>query len=687
MQNHTIVVSDNFKKSAIRSILAISLFVLTYIILVALSLTIIFLCYYIAFSILTEAPSLFTLLIGLGLIVTSSMIFIFLFKYLFTSQKTDRTGFTEITEADQPELIKFINNIAVQVGTPKPKHIYLTPDVNAFVFYNSSFWSMFFPVKKNLAIGMGLIHSVSIDELKGIVAHEFGHFSQRSMRLGSYVYYVNKIVYNMLYNNTDFYQTFAKWGSIHGILSFFTSMSFQAVRAIQWLLQQLYKLINLNYMGLSREMEFHADEVASTVAGCKPITTSLSRIGFSSSTFEMALSFYDKNIKSNIGCKNIYANYVAVMEMVAQRNEIEYHHNLTWLDIQEVNRFNKSKLVIKDQWASHPSIEERISRINNLHFETEHENIAVASTLIKNLEDVQISVTETIFKAVKYEGSVTYFDASQFETAFKTEYEESFFPDVFNNYYNNYNIAQFDFQEIINSGSRNSNQPTELFSDKMVNEVYEYIGLKFDCTVLEDIANKKLKIKTFDYDGKKYKSGDAESLVSSLKKERDAAAEKILENDINIFRHFYSISAASDKAQDLTEMYKILFDTEKGYEKCAPMQEQVYNCAAFMHVTTPIEQINLNIKKLQKVEKSFKAEILAVLESAVYAPVLDDEIIDYYRKYTATDFIYFQNNKYLENEVEALFVCINNWHVIHSKAFYYHKKKLLEFEAGLEKAS
>ena len=51
---------------------------------------------------------------------------------------------------------------------------------------------------------MGLINSVTHDELKAILAHEFGHFSQKSMKVGSYVYHVNHIIYNLLYDNGSY---------------------------------------------------------------------------------------------------------------------------------------------------------------------------------------------------------------------------------------------------------------------------------------------------------------------------------------------------------------------------------------------------------------------------------------------------------------------------------------------------
>ena len=50
------------------------------------------------------------------------------------------------------KLFSLIEEIVVKVNTDFPKKIYLSTEVNAAVFYDSSFWSMFFPIKKNLLI-------------------------------------------------------------------------------------------------------------------------------------------------------------------------------------------------------------------------------------------------------------------------------------------------------------------------------------------------------------------------------------------------------------------------------------------------------------------------------------------------------------------------------------------------------
>src|SRR5690606_32387706 len=126
--------------------------------------------------------------LGIGLAGLGVMVLFFLFKFLFKRQKIDRSGLIEITEKEHPRLFQFVRQLANETHTSFPQRIYLSPDVNASVFYNSSFWSMFLPVRKNLQIGLGLVNAVNLSEFKAIIAHEFGHFSQKSMKLGSYVY-------------------------------------------------------------------------------------------------------------------------------------------------------------------------------------------------------------------------------------------------------------------------------------------------------------------------------------------------------------------------------------------------------------------------------------------------------------------------------------------------------------------
>ncbi|RZK79088.1 MAG: peptidase M48, partial [Pedobacter sp.] len=294
MQNSALKISDNFRKMAVRSVLSIFLFLGTYLLMIVLGLGVILLCGLIAYWIVSFYGTFLTAMLGFGFISMGLLIFFFLIKFVFTgAKKIDRTHLIEVSAKDQPELFKLIAEIVAEVKTPFPKHVYLSSEVNASVFYDSNFWSMFFPVRKNLQIGLGLMNSISAIELKAILAHEFGHFSQRSMKVGSYVYNVNKVIYNMLYDNEGYSTIVEKWGNMSSYFVLFARGAIFVVQGIQLVLIEVHKVLNINYMALSREMEFHADEVAASVAGSAPLANSLLRLDLANSTLSGVFDYYN----------------------------------------------------------------------------------------------------------------------------------------------------------------------------------------------------------------------------------------------------------------------------------------------------------------------------------------------------------------------------------------------------------
>ena len=124
-----------------------------------------------------------------GLAVMAGILFLFLVKSLFKWRKAEQEMQIEITQKEHPELFNFIRHICEDTRAPFPYRVFVTPEVNAAVFYNSSLLSLILPVKKNLLIGLGLVNGLNLSEFKAVLAHEFGHFSQSSMRLGKLCLY------------------------------------------------------------------------------------------------------------------------------------------------------------------------------------------------------------------------------------------------------------------------------------------------------------------------------------------------------------------------------------------------------------------------------------------------------------------------------------------------------------------
>lgn len=146
--NSKVTISPEFKKNTIGAILSILLFIIVYISLLALSVILTLFCGYIGYSIMTISFHLKTLLLGIAVIGIGILIFIFLVKFFFKKKTIDNSNLIEITQEEEPDLFLFINDIIKEVKTKFPKKIYVSEDVNASVFYDSTFWSMFLPVKK-----------------------------------------------------------------------------------------------------------------------------------------------------------------------------------------------------------------------------------------------------------------------------------------------------------------------------------------------------------------------------------------------------------------------------------------------------------------------------------------------------------------------------------------------------------
>jgi hypothetical protein len=120
------------------------------------------------------------------------------------------------------------------------------------------------------------------------LAHEFGHFSQKSLSLGSYVYVSRQILHDIVYAR-DKWDHFVNWWCRIDL-----RLSFPAwgLKGLVWTLRKglagIYRGINLLDLAMSRQMEFNADDVAVSAAGSDAIVHSLCRLDFANQALEQA---------------------------------------------------------------------------------------------------------------------------------------------------------------------------------------------------------------------------------------------------------------------------------------------------------------------------------------------------------------------------------------------------------------
>jgi Zn-dependent protease with chaperone function len=685
MQASALQISDNFRRMAFRSVFSIVLFVFTYLLLIALGIGVILLCGLIAYFLVVSKAMFITLMLALGFIGMGFLIFFFLIKFIFSkSNKIDRSHLLEITEKQQPELFKLIHEIVTEVQTKFPKKVYLSSDVNASVFYDSSFWSMFFPVKKNLQIGLGLMNSISVIELKAILAHEFGHFSQRSMKVGSYVHHVNKVIYNMLYDNEGYSNLIGRWSDASSYFILFAKGAILVVQGIQYVLVKVHAVLNLNYMALSREMEFHADAVAANVAGSQPLVNSLLRLELADQSLNVVFNYYSSKIAESQKANNFYPQQYFVLNQLASAEELPIQDGLPTLSVESYKKFNKTKLVLDDQWSSHPSTEQRVAKLNALNLPSKGNHKGIAIDLLADKELLQNLITERLFEGITYETQPSLLAPEDFIADYKKQEAESSYPPVFKGYFDErHPYKNFTADDLDSPALDHTLRFEELINEQSATELNSLKTAIADQETISKINRGEIQIQSFDYDGTKYSAMDAFPLISYLATEIENLNKALDQRDADLFKFFLTQAV---RQGELANFKKHILAYQQGTIHSQAQQEACVNlleATAFMQTSTPLEQIRTQMVQVKKMEEPFKAQVRLVIENTGYQEVISTEMRTRFEEYLDKNWSYFGHDTYFNAEVDAFFAVVTDFTLVVFKHHFNLKKTLLQFQAGI----
>ena len=674
----------SFKKEVTRVMGNILLFFVVYIILFLLSIGLTIACFYGGVAIIVAIPRLTTILAGLGLIGLGVMVFVFLIKFLFAVTRYDRSGIIEVNEEEQPKLFAFIRQLTKDTQTPFPKKIFISPEVNACVFYDSSFWSMFLPIKKNLQIGLGLVNSLNVSEFKAVMAHEFGHFSQRSMKLGSFVYNVNRIIHNMLFENKGYADFLSSWGSISGILAIFANITIFIAQGIQYILRQMYGLINKGYMRLSREMEFHADAVAASVSGGNNLVTALHRVEMADYGYNYTLEKCNELYRQKKISANIYSNQASVFQKIAMDFKLPIENGVPVVNDDFLRGHKLSRINYKDQWASHPTTDDREKQLLGLGVTVEpvHKSTWI---LFENAEQLQTQLTQKIYENVEKSADVVTINEKEFSEKINEEAKIFSFPDEYKNFYNNRQIAPIAESDFTSANGTISLE--DLLSAENISLPKQINAIASDIEILKAIALKNIKIKTFDFDGVKYNSSEAESVTENLETEHEQLKSKLQNIDKQLIQFFYRQASTKENgaAIELKEKYMAYF---RFRNKADDFLKQINTMLESLHriysgETLTIEVIDATIGTLKNMQEPLFKDWLKYWLS-VDAFTQDPETKAAAEKFINSDYKYFGANSFFENELIGLNkLCNDSWSSVNNFLFLQFKS-ILELQLKLK---
>jgi Zn-dependent protease with chaperone function len=202
----------------------------------------------------------------LGIAIAAGMFCAYLIKGFLTRRPDDISNWVPVTAAEQPALFAFIDRLCAEIGCAPPARVFLNHDANAAVTAPTSIASLFVAPRNDLLIGLGLANFLDLVEFKALLAHEFGHLTQRELRLTLYVQRLYQVVHNMIYGR-DRWDEWMVRAFDTPLVSAFLVPLYMLVEWTRTLLRGLWYLLDLAHRGLSWQMEYSADLVAVGAAG------------------------------------------------------------------------------------------------------------------------------------------------------------------------------------------------------------------------------------------------------------------------------------------------------------------------------------------------------------------------------------------------------------------------------------
>lgn len=641
-----ITISKKYKKAQKDSIIWISTFFITMLLSCFISILLLGASGYGAYKLITFKINWLTIFGSIGLVIMGLLIVYVNCKFVLSFFiKYDEIGL-QITANDEPELFQLIEETVNEVGTKFPKKVFLIPEINASVYYSNHTQSLFLPTSKNLNIGVGLLHTMTVNELKGILAHEFGHFSQKSMTIGSYVANINRSIYHVLYNQdavTSIIADIANWNAYVALVCkgaiFYT-------QGLSFILKKIYHQLEIQNLALSREMEFNADEVAVSVVGYETYERPLYRLDFYEECLNQAKNVYSNHIEDLIYTKNIYRNFNQVVNQRLKDNNFNTYKGLADLRLNE-NSIHQLRIEYEDLWSSHPEVKERLENVKRLGIESKEDLTEKATTILHHLTHYEEYLTEEMFihSTIIRKNEIT--DEEFLRLYFIDEKDYSYAKE----YLDFFNQSSFDFKDILNDHvSKYSNLTfQDVFNEQHLEPIFK-----------QNRVYKELNLLHYLKSQKEYKQVKFKEQIYTLKKEADQLLEileaeaKSYQNEVDkVNEQVATFFKSNLNNYQLEEVQKIVM-LEEQLNANALFTEEFRESINWLFVQTHDAVIKENLKDLHRRNDELKARLKELISTNKLITFYTQENIDRLNSFINLDQLFYVE-QYNDNELNDLF--------------------------------
>jgi len=210
----------------------------------------------------------------------------------------------EVTEADEPRLWALVRELAAATGTRAPDRIVLTADVNAAVSEDARLLGLR-PGPRRLYLGVPLLTGLTEARLRGVLAHEYGHYTGGDTRLSALVVrgrvQIARVIENFLEQadgkvaaergrqEKAAAKRVAKGKKAKEVDTAGAGVTYRMMASVYTLYGKLYLRASLS---TARAQEYAADRAAARIAGRDAIASALREIPALSASHDFYLDSY-----------------------------------------------------------------------------------------------------------------------------------------------------------------------------------------------------------------------------------------------------------------------------------------------------------------------------------------------------------------------------------------------------------
>jgi Zn-dependent protease with chaperone function/tetratricopeptide (TPR) repeat protein len=273
-------------------------------------------------------------LIALIVIVGFGMIWSVI-KSMFARPGTGSFGLQK-SPADCPRLFDTLQEVARRVDTSPVDELYIGPGSEIGVHQEGRGpFGMFGTKRRVLTLGLSSMRSLTVDELKSVLAHEYAHFSHQDTFFSRFIHSVDLSI------DTALSGMGAAGGKVNYVNPFF------------WFLYLYYRAYSLLSAGYSRSREFLADRMACSLYGSNVFERARTKVGTDGPLFESTMySTVSRLVAEQKSIPNIYEAFAELQKTPESAEQRE--------KIREELLENKKSL-----FASHPTYLERIDAVHH----------------------------------------------------------------------------------------------------------------------------------------------------------------------------------------------------------------------------------------------------------------------------------------------------------------------------------